>query len=81
MILHARANCWVEVREKSGRVLLKGVLRRNETWPVPAGLDLLLTTRNAGATELIVNGKTAPPLGPMHAVRRDIPLIPDLIKR
>lgn len=80
MILRAKVNCWVEVREKSGRVLLKRVLRRDETWPVPAGLDLLLTTGNAGATELIVDGTTAPPLGPMHAVRRDILLTPDLIK-
>ena len=34
-----------------------------ETWAVPARPNLLLTTGNAGGTELVVDGMAAPPLG------------------
>jgi uncharacterized protein DUF4115 len=80
IILHARANTWVEVREEHGRVLLSGILRQNETWPVPNRPELLLTTGNAGATELVVDGVIAPPLGAINGVRRNIPLTPELVK-
>ena len=42
--------------------------------------DLLLTTGNAGGTELVVDGVAAPALGGSGAVRRDLPLDPDAIK-
>jgi cytoskeleton protein RodZ len=65
----------MQVRDGSGHVLLNRVLRAGETWPVPAGRGgLLLTTGNAGGTELVVDGVASAPLGGDGAVRRDLPL-------
>jgi len=61
-------------------VLLNRIMHAGETWPVPAQPNLLLTTGNAGGTELLVDGATTPSLGGSGAVRRDLPLDPDLIK-
>ena len=68
------------MRDKTGQVLLSRVLRAGESWPVPPKPTLLLTTGNAGGTELVVDGVVAPPIGTPGAVRRDVPLDPDLIK-
>lgn len=80
IVLRARADAWVQVRDKQGTVLLNRVLRNGETWPVPAKSQLLLTTGNAGGTELLVDGVTTASLGADGAVRRDLPLDPDLIR-
>ena len=77
ILLRASADAWVQVRERGGHVLLNRVLRGGESWAVPKGPALLLTTGNAGGTELLVDGETAPLLGPPGAVRRDIALEPD----
>ncbi len=78
--LHARADSWIQVRDKSGQVLLNRVLRNGETWAVPAKTGLLLTTGNAAGTELLVDGSPSATLGGDGAVRRDLPLDPDAIK-
>ena len=77
ILLRANADAWVQVRERGGHVLLNRVLRGGESWAVPKGPALLLTTGNAGGTELLVDGEAAPSLGPPGAVRRDIALEPD----
>lgn len=74
LAVEAKADSWVQVRERQGRVLLSRVLRAGETWPVPDEPNLLLTTGNAGGTELLVDGQPAPSLGKPGAVRRDMPL-------
>jgi cytoskeleton protein RodZ len=40
----------------------------------------MLTTGNAGGTEILVDGTTTAGLGGNGAVRRDLPLDPDQIK-
>ena len=80
LVLHAKSGGWVQVRERQGQVLLSRVLRAGENWPVPMKPQLLLTTSNAGAMELLVDGTPAPSLGPLGAMRRDIPLDPDMAK-
>ena len=82
VVLRAKADAWVQVREKQGQVLLNRVMRSGETWPVPANKQppLLLTTGNAGGTELLVDGAATPSLGADGAVRRDLPLDPDMIR-
>jgi len=77
ILLRANADAWMQVRERGGHVLLNRVLRGGESWAVPKGPALLLTTGNAGGTELLVDGETTPSLGPPGAVRRDIALEPD----
>ena len=80
LVLRARSGGWVQVREKQGPILLNRVLRAGESWPVPMKPQLLLTTSNAGAMELLVDGVAAPSLGPVGAMRRDVPLDPDMVK-
>ncbi len=81
IVLRARADTWLQVRDRSGPVLLNRTLKTGETWPVPPQKpNLVLTTGNAGGTELLVDGVLAPALGNSGAVRRDVPLDPDLLR-
>jgi cytoskeleton protein RodZ len=80
ILLRASADAWVQVRDKAGPVLLNRTLHPGETWEVPPRPNLLLTTGNAGGTDLVVDGVSSPPLGGSGAVRRDLPLDPDLIR-
>jgi cytoskeleton protein RodZ len=79
-VLRASADAWLLVKDRSGTVLLNRVLRTGETWPVPPRSDLLLTTGNAGGTEIIVDGASTSALGASGGVRRDLPLDPGQIK-
>jgi cytoskeleton protein RodZ len=80
IVLRAKSDAWMQVRDRGGQVLLNRVLHPGDTWAVPVRANLLLTTGNAGGTELVVDGTTAPPLGGPGVVRRDLPLDPDQIK-
>jgi cytoskeleton protein RodZ len=82
IVIRAKADAWVQVREPgNGRPLLSRMLRAGETWTVPPNKPgLLLTLGNAGGTELLVDGVPAPGFGLSGAVRRDLPLDPDLIR-
>ena len=80
IVLHVKADTFIQVRERQGQVLLSRVLRNGESWPVPEKAQLLMTTGNAGATELVVDGKPGPNLGQLGAIRRDVPLDPDTLK-
>ncbi len=80
LVLKFKAGAYVQVREKQGQVLLNRVMRAGDTWPVPNEPGLLMTTGNAGGTEVVLDGVTASPLGANGAVRRDIPLEPEAIK-
>jgi cytoskeleton protein RodZ len=80
IVVRAKAEAWVQVRERDGAVLLNRVLRPAETWMVPDKPALLLTTGNAGGTELLVDGTVTASLGAEGAVRRDLPLDADTLK-
>jgi len=80
VVLRLKSDAWIQVRERQGQVLLNRVMRSGETWPVPKGAQLLLTTGNAGGTELLVDGTATAPLGPVGVVRRDVALEPDALK-
>lgn len=81
IVVRAKADAWMQVRDRQGNVLLNRVLRNGESWPVPGGKgNLLLTTGNAGGTELLVDGIVSAALGTDGAVRRDLPLDAELIR-
>jgi cytoskeleton protein RodZ len=80
VVLRATADAWILVKDRNGSVVLNRVLKAGETWPVPSRPDLLLTTGNAGGTDVLVDGASTPSLGGPGAVRRDMPLDPDQIK-
>jgi cytoskeleton protein RodZ len=80
IVLRANSDAWVQVRDHTGSILLNRILHAGDTWDVPPKQNLLLTTGNAGGTDLLVDGVIAPSLGGNGAVRRDVPLDPDLLK-
>ena len=80
MVVHGKADTWVQVRDPKGPVLLNRVLRAGENWPVPGGAKLLLTTGNAGGTEIVTDGVPGPSLGAIGTTKRDVPLDPDALK-
>lgn len=80
LVLRMKTEALIQVREKQGPVLLNRVMRAGETWPVPKGQQLLLSTSDAAGTELLVDGVVAPPLGSARVLRRDVVLDPDLVK-
>ncbi|HEY4171630.1 MAG TPA: RodZ domain-containing protein [Rhodopila sp.] len=80
IVLRATADAWMQVKDHSGTVLLNKILKTGDSWPVPPRTDLVLTTGNAGGTDIVVDGASIPSLGGSGAVRRDIPLDPDQMK-
>ncbi len=80
IVLRARADAWMQVRDRQGNVVLNRVLRGGETWPVPAKGQFLLTTGNAGGTDILVDGIATASLGGDGAVRRDLALDIDTIR-
>jgi cytoskeleton protein RodZ len=76
----ATAAAWIEVRDSTGAVVFTKLMQPGESWTVPRRAGLVLTTGNAGGTELLVDGRPAPPLGSPGMVVRDQPLDAALIK-
>lgn len=77
IVLLAVQDSWVQIREADGNLVGAQLLRPGERYRVPNRGGLLLLTGNAGGLELLVDGKKAPPLGPVGAIRRNVPLDPD----
>lgn len=80
IVLRANALSWLLVKDKAGNVLLNKTLKPGDTWPVPPRADLLLTTGNAGGTDILVDGNATPSIGGSGVVRRDMALDPDQIR-
>jgi cytoskeleton protein RodZ len=80
IVVQATADAWLQVRDRNGGVLLNKIMHNGESWPVPLRPNLVLTTGNAGGTQLVVDGVATPVPGGSGAVRRDLPLDADLIK-
>jgi cytoskeleton protein RodZ len=78
----ATADAWITVKQPSGPPVFNKLMQAGESWAVPPDkAGLLLTTGNAGGTEIDVDGAPMPgTLGGSGAVRRDVPLDPDLLK-
>ncbi len=76
IVLVANSDSWVELQGPTGDRIYSRVLRAGERYEVPNETGLTMMTGNAGGLQVIVDGKTAPSLGAIGAVRRDIPLDP-----
>lgn len=75
--LRAKTESWVQVKNDTDKVLLSRVLHPGDVYLVPNQPGLTLMTGNAGALELIVDGRVAPAIGPPGTVRRDVVLNPE----
>ena len=72
----ATANSWIEVRDATGTILFSKVLRAGQSWPVPQEAGLVMTTGNAGGTEITQDGKPSAPLGAVGVVLHHYNLTP-----
>ena len=80
IVLKASQDAWVQVRDREGNLLLTRVLRVGDSYKVPNQADLTLLTGNAGGLEISIDGSALPALGPVGAVRRNIPLDPEALR-
>jgi cytoskeleton protein RodZ len=57
------------------------LMHPGDTWAVPTDrTDLVMTTGNAGGTEVDVDGTAISSLGASGLVRKNVPLDPELLK-
>src|SRR5204862_417197 len=73
--IKAVADCWIQVRGADQEIVFSRVLKAGETYQVPRS-GLILRTGNAGALAILVDGKPAPSLGAVGALRRNVTLDP-----
>lgn len=81
IVLRARQDSWVQVRDADDGLLITRVLRSGDEYRVPNRPGLTLLTGNAGGIEIVVDGARLSPIGPIGAVRRDVVLDPDRLKQ
>lgn len=82
IVLRAKSDSWVEVRDpQSNSLLVARLLRSGDVYNVPDRPGLRMVTGNAGGLIVVVDGESMGPLGKEGAVRRGIPLEPDALRR
>lgn len=74
-------DCWIQVRESDGQLVISRLLRRGDVYRVPDRSGLTLTAGNAGALEVTVDGQVVRSLGTSKQVRRDISLDPAKLRK
>ena len=80
MLRAASDDCWIQVREMDGSLLVSRLLRRGDSFRVPNRPGLNLMVGNAGSLEVTIDGRKASALGAVGQVRRDIRLDPDKLQ-
>ncbi len=78
IVLRANTDSWIQVRDSDHSVLFTGVLKPGESYRVPDRAGLSMRAGNAGGLDVMVDGKPAPSLGPIGAVR-NVALDPQLL--
>lgn len=75
IVLKAKQDSWIQVRdETAGKLIATRLLRAGESFRVPDQPGLTLTTGNAGALEVTVDGEIVPAVGGSGIVKRGIAL-------
>lgn len=77
IVLRAKQDSWVQIRDEADELLLTRVLRRGDEYRVPNREGLTLRTGNAGGIVILVDGAPQPPIGPVGSVRGNVELDPD----
>lgn len=76
--IRALADSWIQIRGADQEIVFARVLKAGETYRVPR-TGLILRTGNAGALEVLVDGKPAPALGALGTLRRNVTLEPQAL--
>jgi cytoskeleton protein RodZ len=79
--VRAKSNSWIQIRDETlNRLLFTRLLREGDEYEVPNRPGLRLMTGNAGALEVLVDGKVVPSIGGIGEVRRNVELNPEKLK-
>ena len=78
IVIRATADSWIQIRNTDQSVLFTRVLKAGESYRVPDRPGVLMRTGNAGGLEITVDGKPAPSIGPIGAIR-NVPLEPQAL--
>jgi len=78
--LTAAADTWIRVIDGEGRERFSGVLRAGQSWTPAASGRLALSTGNAGALRLAVDGEELAAIGESGDIIEDLPLEPERLK-
>jgi len=79
--LKATEEAWIEVTDSKGTVLLNKILYAGDSYNPPANEKYGLSTGNAGALQLNIDGKAVGPLGAIGAEKKGIVLDSDTLKK
>ncbi len=80
ILLRAREENWVQVRDGTNAPLMTRVLKPGDTLKVPDRNGLTLMTGNAGGLDILVDGEAVPSLGATGQVRRNVALDAEKLK-
>ncbi len=81
IVVRAKMNSWIQVRDDTvNELLFTRMLRVGDSYAVPARPGLKLSTGNAGALEILVDGEPVPSIGGEGAVRRNVFLDAERLK-
>jgi len=78
--IRAESATRLEITSINGEVLFRGVLQSGDSYRVPDRPGLLMSTENAGALAIIVDGGAAPAVGPAGSARQNVFLNPGLLR-
>ena len=79
--LLARASNWIQLRSIDRTFVRSGTMQPGERLALPGRVDLVLSTADAGAVEILLDGQTLGVLGAANEVVRNLPMRPEGLKR
>ncbi|MBX7147170.1 MAG: DUF4115 domain-containing protein [Alphaproteobacteria bacterium] len=77
IMLRARMESWVQIKNAKGERIWGGVLRPGQTYEVPNEAGLTMSTGNAGGIDIMVDGRLVPSIGSVGVPKQNISLEPD----
>ena len=81
IVVRAKMNSWIQVRDDTvNELLFTRMLRIGDSYAVPGRPGLKLSTGNAGALEILVDGEPVPSIGGEGTVRRNVILDAERLK-
>jgi cytoskeleton protein RodZ len=81
IVVRAKMNSWIQVRDDTvNELLFTRMLRVGDSYAVPGRPGLKLSTGNAGALEILVDGEPVPSIGGEGTVRRNVILDAERLK-
>jgi len=81
VVIRAYKSSWIQVFNRSDKIIFKKVLRKGDEYRVPDTPGLKLVTTNAGVLDIYVDGKKVLPIGKPGDIVRGVSLNPDDLNR